>query len=461
MLAGRAGPHETLRPSPARFVLRYAVAMEADWLVEEATLVRFAVAIAIGAIVGIERGWSQRALDSGARTMGLRTFTLIGMAGGILGLVGDALLVGAGLLALAGLLVVSYLRADTRDLGLTTEVAALTTFLLAVFSGWGFPAYAAAGGALVAAMLEAKAPLHRFLKGLAERELEAAIKLLVLAVVVLPVLPDADLGPDGLVNPRQIGMIAVALATISFLGYWLVKLMGPRAGPLLFGLAGGLVSSTAVTLASARLSRGQPGLAPALAGAIAAANAVMVARVAVVAGLIAPALLTDLVTVLAPIGLLSVAWMLWRLVHRPASETAGGLADMIDAPVPIGESVLMALLVGLVSLAASVGRSLFAGAGLLVVAAVTGLADVDALTITMARLAQTAGDGAAGDGAAAAVDGIPIADIICLAVIANMVSKTAMVAALGDRRLAIGIAGLFGTSVLIAAGAILARGLIG
>lgn len=432
--------------------------MEATWPVEEATLVRLAVAVAIGVIVGIERGWSQRALESGARTMGLRTFTLIGMAGGILGFAGSELLVGAGLVALAALLVVSYLRAGDRDLGLTTEVAALTTFLLAVFSGWGYPTYAAAGGALVAAMLEAKAPLHRLLMGLAERELEAAIKLLLLAVVVLPVLPDADLGPDGLVNPRQIGMIAVALAAISFLGYWLVKLMGPRAGPLLFGLAGGLVSSTAVTLASARLSRGRPNMAPALASAIAAANAVMVMRVGAVAGLIAPALLSDLVSVLAPVGLLSLGWMLWRLLHPSATGNSEDLAGLIDAPVPIGESVLMALLVGFVSLAASVGRSLFAGAGLLVVAAITGLADVDALTITMARLAQTVGEEAA---VAPTSDGVPIADVICVAVIANMMSKAALVAALGDRRLAIGVAGLFGLSVLFAVCAIVARGLIG
>lgn len=430
--------------------------MDTVWLVDEAMLLRFAVAVAVGVIVGIERGWSQRALEAGARTMGLRTFTLIGMAGGILGIVGNELLVGAGLVALASLLVVSYLRADDRDLGLTTEVSALTTFLLAVFSGWGYPTYAAAGGAVVAAVLEAKAPLHRFLKGLAERELEAAIKLLLLAVVVLPVLPDADLGPDGLVNPRQIGIIAVALATISFVGYWLVKLMGSRAGPLLFGLAGGLVSSTAVTLASARLSRAQPSLAPALASAIAAANAVMVVRVGAVAGLMAPALLTDLVSVLAPIGLLSLGWMLWRLLHPAAPVGPGGLAEMIDAPVPIGESVLMALLVGLVSLAASIGRSLFSGAGLIVVAAITGLADVDALTITMARLAQTVGDTAA-----SAPDGLPIADVICVAVIANMISKAALVAALGDRQLAAGIAGLFGFSVLIAIGAIAARSFIG
>lgn len=424
--------------------------MDPATLIDHTAFIGFAVAIAIGVIVGIERGWSQRELDAGARTMGLRTFTLIGLAGGVVGLTGSELLVGAGLLALTALLVVSYLRADGRDLGLTTEVAALTTYLLAVFATWGHPAYAAAGGALVAAILEAKAPLHRFLRGLAERELEAAIKLLLLALVVLPVLPDSDLGPDGLVNPRQIGVIAVALAGISFLGYWLVKLLGPRAGPLLFGLAGGLVSSTAVTLASARLSHGRPALASALTGSVAAANGVMVVRVAVVAGLIAPPLLADLAIVLAPVGLLSLAWMGWAL-RRPV-EPGGDLASMIEAPVPIGESVLMALLVGLVSMAVSVGRTLFAGAGLLAVAAVAGLADVDALTITLARLAQTGGE--------AAPDSAVLANLICVAVIANMVSKTALTAAFGDRRLVWRIAGLFGVSAAVAVGVILARGLL-
>lgn len=425
--------------------------MGPDALIDQTALLGLAVAVAIGVIVGIERGWSQRAADAGARTLGLRTFTLIGMAGGVLGLTGSELLVAAGVIALTALLVVSYLRTAGADLGLTTEVAALTTYLLAAFATWGHPAYAAAGGALVAAILEAKAPLHRFLRGLAERELEAAIKLMLLALVVLPVLPDSDLGPDGLVNPRQIGLIAVALAGISFLGYWLVKLMGPRAGPLLFGLAGGLVSSTAVTLAAARLSRGRPALAPALTGSVAAANAVMVVRVALVAGVIAPPLLADLAVVLAPVGLLSLAWMGWALRHASGPAGRGDdLGSMIEAPVPIGESVLMALLVGLVSLAVSVGRTLFAGAGLLAVAALTGLADVDALTITLARLAQTGGP--------EAPDGATLANLICVAVVSNMVSKTAMSAALGDRRLAWGIAGLFGISAAVAIGAILVRG---
>lgn len=433
--------------------------METAWIADHDTLIAFGVAIAIGVIVGVERGWSQRALEPGTRALGLRTFTLVGLAGGTLGLIGGDLLVGAGLLALAALLVVAYLRAEeqARDIGLTTEVAALATFLLAVFAVRGHPAYAVAGGAVVAAVLEAKEPLHRFLKGLAERELEAAIKLLLLAVVVLPILPDQDLGPDGLINPRQIGMIAVALAAISFLGYWLIKLLGPRAGPMLFGLVGGLVSSTVVTLASARLSKGKPGVAAALTSAVAAANAVMVIRVAVVAGIIAPALLTDLAAVLAPIFLLSLAWMAWSMLRvKPKSEGDSHLADMIEAPVPIGESVLMALLVGLVSLAASFGRDMFPSAGLAVVAVITGLADVDALTISMARLSVTSNGQAPAFGTSGT-----LADVICIAVITNMISKTAMTAALGNRRLALGVAGLFGTSAAVAVGVIVARILSG
>ena len=425
--------------------------MEAPWFPDQEALLALAVAVAIGLIVGAERGWSQRALEPGTRAMGLRTFAIVGLSGGVLGLIGGDLAVAAGLLALAGLLAAAYWRqgsvetadvADGRDVGLTTEVAALATFLLGVFAARGYPAYAAAGGALVAAILEAKEPLHRFLRGLAERELEAAIKLLLLAVVVLPLLPDRDLGPDGLINLRQLGIIAVVLASVSFLGYWLVKLMGPRAGPLLFGLAGGLVSSTAVTLAAARLSRGAGPLAGPLTTSVAAANLVMVLRVVLIAGVIAPTLFTELAIVLAPVGVVALCWIAVSVLNGDGRRADHGvtLADRLEAPVPIGESVLMAMLVGLVTAAVSVARTWFADSGMMAVAAIAGLVDVDALTITMARLAAAAPAGGAGDA---------VASVIAVAVVTNMVSKSILAATFGTRALTIRVVGLFFPSIAL------------
>lgn len=417
------------------------------WLADQEALLALGVAASVGIIIGAERGWSQRALEPGARTLGLRTFALIGLSGGVLGLVGDSVALGAGLLALAGLLAVAYWRSgaapstDERDVGLTTEVAALTAFLLGAFAARGHPGYAAAAGALVAAILEAKAPLHRFLRGLAERELEAAIKLLLLSVVVLPLLPDRDLGPEGLVNPRQLGVIAVALASVSFVGYWLVKLMGPRAGPLLFGLAGGLVSSTAVTLAAARLSVGNDALARDLSISVAAANLVMIIRVVLIAAVLAPSLLVDLSVAVVPAAAVAVIWIGWHWMATDAgrSNDTVTLSDRLEAPVPIGESVLMAVLVGLVSVAVSLARTWFEDSGMMAVAAIAGLADVDALTITAARIV---GFGPTGAGAS------DMAFVIAVAVVANMVSKTGMTAMFGARAMRIRVSAFFGTSIL-------------
>ena len=357
------------------------------------SLFGLAAALAGGLVIGLERGWSQRVVEEGQRVAGLRTFTLIGLVGGVLGQLGGDLALAAGLLGLGALLGLGYLTSDRpRDHGITTEIAAMATLLLGALATRGQPEVAVGLAVVVAALLEAKAPLHRFLRRLVEGELVAGLKLAVLAAVVLPILPDVDVGPGKLLNPRSLGAIVVALAAVSYLGYWLLKLFGARVGPLLFGLAGGLVSSTTLTLSAARISRRDPGLARPLAVSAGVANAVMLVRMLVVAVVLAPELAQRLLpafaaALAASVAAIAVLW--WR-------GTGDGLpknvADHIEAPVPVGESVLMALLVTGVAAAAGLARDAFTDRGIVAVAAIAGLADVDAVTITASRLAASEGE---------------------------------------------------------------------
>lgn len=415
--------------------------MESLPSIDEHMVLAMAAATACGLVIGLERGWSQRVAADGQRAAGLRTFTLIAMVGGILGLVGGDLALASGLVGLAVLFGLGYLTADApRDRGLTTEVAGLATLLLGTLATRGQPALAVGTAVVVAALLEAKAPLHRFLRQLVEGELIAGLKLAVLAAVVLPILPDRDLGPGQLLNPRALGAVVVVLAAVSYLGYWLLKLFGARFGPLLFGIAGGLVSSTALTLTAARLSRRDTRLAIPLAVACGVANIVMLFRILALAAVLAPELAGRLAPVLAAAAAasaLAVA-MLWRRGRAATGDLPADLGTLVEAPVPIGESVLMAVLVTGVAAAAGWARDAFAGHGIVAVAAVAGLADVDALTITAARL--VAGDGAAMAGVAA------VATVTAAGV--NLIAKSGLAATLGARPFAVATA-----SALAAAGA--------
>lgn len=396
---------------------------------DEQGVVGLAAALACGLVVGLERGWSQRTAEEGQRVTGIRTFALIGLVGGVLGLIGGDLALAAGVLGLAALLGIGYAVARTSgDRGLTTEVAALATLLLGALATRGHPAAAVGLAAVAAALLEAKAPLHRFLTRMVEAELVAGLKLAVLAVLVLPMLPDTDYGSGGLVNPRELGAIVLALAAVSFLGYWLLKLFGARLGPLLFGLAGGLVSSTALTLSAGRLSRRQPRLAEPLAMAAGAANAMMLVRVLVVAAVLAPDLALRVAPVLTAAVAASVAVVavLWFRCSAAGRDLPDGTAGLIEEPMPLGESVLMAVLVVIVAGAAGFARDAFAGHGVVVVAALAGLVDVDAVTITAARLA-TAADAIALQTAALAIG---------TAAAVNLIAKSGLAWLVGDRRFA-------------------------
>lgn len=358
---------------------------------------RLGVALIIGLLIGIERGWRQRDLADGARVAGIRSFALIGLLGGVLGAV--AAVAGDMVLAMAFfgfsvlVAVAHWLRCQNHsDLGMTTEIAEMLTFALGVMAVRVDMAAAAAASVVVVALLGAKEPLHLWLTRLQRLELVAAIKLLLISVVLLPVLPDQGFGPGEAVNPQKLWWLVVAIAGLSFLGYFAIKLAGPRLGSLLTGVFGGLASSTALTVSFSRLGRASPELQSMLAAGVAVAASTMLLRLLLIVGVIQWRLVWPLAV---PIGAMAAvgyagSLLLWAHSggkdHRPAGETP------LSNPFELGTALKFAAFLAFVLILAELAKRWLGHAGLYALAAISALADVDAISVSMANMAghQTA-----------------------------------------------------------------------
>ena len=223
------------------------------------TLLNLGLALALGLLVGVERGWQEREAAEGSRLAGIRTFSLISLLGGLWELLGRGsgeIVLGIAFLAFVVLMSAAHV-AEARashDYGVTTLIAALITFALGALSVRGEHAVAATAAVLTTIILSLKPILHRWLRRIEQQELTAALKLLLISVVILPILPDRGYGPWQALNPHELWWLVILIAVISFAAYCAVKIAGPERGILLAGFLGGLVSSTAVSLHLARLA---------------------------------------------------------------------------------------------------------------------------------------------------------------------------------------------------------------
>ncbi len=354
-------------------------------LTETADLLALAMALAVGLILGIERGWSGRTEPEGGRAAGLRTFAVAALAGGICTRVPGGLW---GLLvvtaAIAALMTAAYaLQAERRqDFGITTSLTLVITPLLGALAAQQ-PLEGIATAAVIAGLLSFKQELHDWLARLARAELLASVQLLIVAVVLLPILPVEIAGPWGPLSPRAIGWLVLLVLGISFIGYVLVRVTGTRSGLLLTALLGGLVSSTAVTVAYARISAEARDGARVLGAGVALACAIMAPRVAVEVGVVAPALLDRL---WLPLGLLALV----PLVYAGLAARAGGAAapaggPVLRNPLAIGAALILAAGVTLLTLGVQAGQAWFGEGAVYALAALSGTVDVDAIAVSLAQ----------------------------------------------------------------------------
>jgi len=414
---------------------------------EEATLLSLqmyrdlAVGLGIGLIIGLERQWMIRDADPEAQAAGLRTFGLLAIAGCAAGLalrLGQGWLAAAVVLGSALILTAAYAAEArvTRDLGATTEVAGLATVGLAALAAAGNPGPAAALGVVGAILLAARRSLHKGVAALDARELHAVLRFLVLAAVILPLLPNRGYGPYQALNPYSIGFMVVLLSGLSFAGYWATRFLGARQGLVLTAAFGGLVSSTAVTLALARLSQQQELDPRASAAAITVATLVMFCRVLLLSAVVAPALLPALIAPVAAAlaaGLALTALVWWK----SGKDGQEGLDRAVGNPFELRPALFFAAILAVVTLGTRWAADQFGSGGVLTVSAITGLVDADSVIIANGRLAASTGE------VAAAATGILLATAV------NSFSKAAIAMAVATRPVGLLSAGLLLSSTAV------------
>lgn len=397
-------------------------------------LSRLAVALGIGLLVGLERGWKTREVKPGHRAAGIRTFALIGLLGGVLAAlaqatgsaVGEGLVLGLGFAVFAAVFAVFERDAD-RAIGsysATTVVAALLTFALGAYAQVGDLRVAAAVAVGATAILAARRDIHRWVDRLTWPELRSTLVLLAMTFIVLPVLPDVHIGPAGGVNPREVWLIAIVLAGVSFLGYVAVKVFGAARGILLAAFAGGLVSSTAVTLSNARQAAAGEGAPRLLAAGVATATIVSFIRVIGIVAVLQPLLLAYVAPALGAAGLVAAGYAgLAIYVLGDDKREAAAPSELIN-PFRFWQVLGFAVFLGVVIVLGHVVGDLYGGNGAVLGAAGLGLADVDAITISLSRLVPQP------------LSQVAAATAILAAVASNMFSKLMLAAAIGRGRFA-------------------------
>jgi uncharacterized membrane protein (DUF4010 family) len=274
---------------------------------------------------------------------------------------------------------------QTGETGVTTVIAGLLAFALGATAALGHRTTAASAAVVATLLLGLKPQLHGWISKLDETELQATLQLLLISVVLLPVLPNQGYGPAQALNPYELWWMVVLIAAISYAGYFAVRIAGSGAGVPLTGLLAGLASSTALTLQMARPAR-RPGADVNLLGAgILLANATLFPRILVIVALVQPALMAPL---LAPLALMTLATALPALLLwlRRGSADGGAAVVQVGNPLALGSALRFGLLLAVVMLLGRIAAERFGDAGVLALAAVSGVADLNAISLSVARM---------------------------------------------------------------------------
>lgn len=387
----------------------------------------FLLSLALGLVLGIER---ERAFATGGRhaAFGARTFALIALLGTLAAHIGNPG-VGVALAAFVGAIALAAYLRPTREgvheLGTTTEVAAVITFAL----GWlahQEPRLAAMIGVIVLAALWLKPRIHAFAhEGLTDQEVNAALAFLVIALVVLPLLPDRTVDPWGIVNPSRLWLMFVLIAGVGFGGYITVRALGPARGLSTAGFFAGLVSSTAATLSLSRRARTETQVLGPLASGIVLANVASACAQLLIVGVANPALLhMGFVLMGAPIvvGTLATLVALWWLRRRESAPGAGEFR--LSNPLELKPALAMAGMFAVILIVSAIAQRTWGESGVIAAAALAGINDVHAATLAASALS-----------AAGTIGANEAARAILVAFVVNMAVKLGITAVAGSRRL--------------------------
>jgi uncharacterized membrane protein (DUF4010 family) len=387
-----------------------------EMTLEHTSVIGIAIAALGGAAVGLEREWSGHAGGAEAHFAGIRTFTLLGGMAGVAGWLWTFGFQTVAIVLLAGataLVVAAYVAASRRDVDGTTEVAALVVLSAGILAGTGYLVLASAIVAITTLLLVEKSWLHAMIAD--DAGLRAGVRFAVMAVVILPLLPDRAYGPLGGVRPRQLWLFVLLFSGLSFIGYVARRLVDSERGFPVSGLLGGFVSSTAVAFTFARISRQEREFAFPLSVGVVAACSVMNLRVLAATAILRPALTLALIPYLVAPFLVGTIIVLIGLKRREAK----GSVQPPSNPLQVMSALQMAVLFQVVLFAVHAVRSHWGETGLLFSGAVLGFTDVDALTISMAKSAE-------------GQTPIPVAaEAIAIGILSNTILKLLLGAAVG------------------------------
>jgi uncharacterized membrane protein (DUF4010 family) len=402
-------------------------------------IVALLIAALGGAAVGLERQWSGHAEGPSARFAGIRTFTMLGAVAGVSGWLWTAGVTAPAAILFAGAVAVvagAYAAGSRQDIDGTTEVAALVVLAAGLLAGMGSVRLASGIIALLVLLLVEKSRLHALVQRIDDVGLRSGVRFAVMALVILPLLPQGPFGPLGGIRPRELWALVLFFSGLSFAGYVARRIVGPHHGYLVTGLLGGMVSSTNVTFTFARSSRTDPAAQRALAFGAVAANAMLYPRVLAATAILNPAVVAPLVPYLAAPAL--VAAVVAIAGARRSPETAAAEVSVRN-PLQLAAALQMALLFQAVLMAVYLVGDVWGQSGVFTSAAVLGLTDVDALTVSMAR------------GVATTATPAVAATAIAVGVLANTGMKLGLSFALGAPRFR-GIAGGALALMLVAIG---------
>jgi len=391
-----------------------------------------AIAAGLGLLIGLQREWSEHGVA------GIRTFPIIALFGCFAGLSAETLgswTVAAGLLALGAVVLAARFELEDKDVpGTTTQIACLLVYLLSAGLAVGFVTEAVVTAGFLVVLLHWKKSLHGFVRRIGRQELHAVVQMALVGLVILPVLPNRAFGPYAVINPFEIWLMVVLIVGISLAAYLLSRLVRSDRGALLAGILGGLISSTATTVSYSHRSKDSESATRVAASVILIATPVVFARVMVEVAVVAPAILP--VTLpplsLAMVLMIGLAW----LSFRNNATAASGDADQ-HPPSDLGTAIGFGLLYMLVLVAAAAARDYFGNSGLYAVAAISGLTDMDAITLSSAQLVK-----------AGQLAPTECWRVILVGAMANLAFKFGVIAALGHRELKRRTAPAFGISIL-------------
>ncbi|SBS34764.1 hypothetical protein MAQ5080_02967 [Marinomonas aquimarina] len=356
----------------------------------DSSIMLLGIALSLGLLIGVERGFKYRDQKDGARVSGLRTYGLTSLLGAVSAMLAEQLgsfLLGVFFIGLAIALTASYVVNSTREhSSLTSLIASLLAFCFGAMVMVGYVVEAASLSVITTLLLSLKGELHRWLWLIEKKELWAALELLIMSVVILSVIPDEDMGPWNALNPYEIWWMVVLISSISFVSYFAMKFAGARKGIMGTALFAGLASSTALTLQFSKMAKQVPAAAPLLAAGVLFACGTMYPRVLLVASVINPEILSLLAIptlTMAVVTYIPALW-LWYRGTRMVPENVPPPASPLSLWSALGFG---ALLTGILLLSSGLQATL-GDAGVLILAAASGVADVDPINLSLSGMSR-------------------------------------------------------------------------